>query len=485
MAIIFYNKGYRSPLQQDAKFPALALVGDGWNDFGYFTLYNLVIFHTKFEEETIGSIKILEKGSDVTTLSTTFSKLEDKFCSLGQSIEYYENIKKHFPHNFTEVLNSLNDVAINESLAQEFESVPGFSESLLRFSSAEKAFTEAKMLLFENRKRVNENLAFGYSIKLEGANSEHKVFFDFQVNEKLPFRINVIIGKNGTGKTQLLGSLVNSMSGLKNTEAITPYNPLFNKIIAISYSLFDNFPKPPETTVFSYKYIGLRINDEEIVSDKVLEDKLKKALFQIIDENRSELWFEIIDSIVPLHNLGLENHFSLTKEYINNLSYKDTKRLSSGQSITLFIISELIANIKHESLVLFDEPETHLHPSAISQLVNMFHKILHEFNSYAIVSTHSPIIIQDIPSKHITIFDRQGNSPIMRKLPIESFGENISSLTSKIFETIDVKELYKMFLENFINSPDNEIEENFEQGLSINAQLYLTALKNRKIDEKY
>jgi predicted ATPase len=335
------------------------------------------------------------------------------------------------------------------------------------------------MLLFDNLKRVNEDLAFGYSIKLEGANSEHKVFFDFKVNEKLPFRINVIIGKNGTGKTQLLGSLVNSMSGLKNTEAITPYNPLFNKIIAISYSLFDNFPKPPETTVFSYKYIGLRINDEEIISDKVLEDKLKKALFQIIDESRSELWFEIIDSIVPLHNLGLENHFSLTKEYIDNLSYQDTKRLSSGQSITLFILSELIAHIKYESLVLFDEPETHLHPSAISHLVNMLHKILHEFNSYAIVSTHSPIIIQDIPSKYITIFDRQGNSPIMRKLPIESFGENISSLTSKIFETIDVKELYKIFLENFINSAETEIEENFEQGLSINAQLYLTALKNR------
>jgi predicted ATPase len=478
MAIVFYTKAYRTSLPKDAKFPALALVTDNWNDFGYFTLYNLVIFSTRFEEEEIGHVKILERDSDNTTLPDIFEQLQEQFCSLGQSIEYYENIKKHFPNNFTEILNSLNDVSINDYIAKKFKNVPGFSQSLLRFSSAEKVFMEAKLLLFENRKTVNEDLAFNYSIKLEGANSEHNVFFDFKLHEKLPFRINVIIGKNGTGKTQLLGSLVNSLSGLKDTESITPYNPLFNKIIAISYSLFDNFPKPPETTVFSYKYIGLRVNDEEIISDKALEDKLKKALMQIVDENRSELWFEMIDSILPLQNLGLQNHFSLTKDYINDLSYKDTKRLSSGQSITLFIISELIANIKHESLILFDEPETHLHPSAISQLVNMFYKILHEFNSYAIISTHSPIIIQDLPSKYITIFDRQGSSPIIRKLPIESFGENISSLTSKIFETIDVKELYKTFLENFLNSSEAEIDENFEQGLSINAQLYLTALKN-------
>lgn len=479
MKTIFYTKGYRSSLSKDVKFPALALVSDNWNDFGYFTLFNLVIFINRYEEEEIGNIKILQKNSDNTVLPSDFTQLNETFCSLGQSLEFYENIKKHFPTNFIEILNALNDISINEQIAEKFQYVDGYTRSLFRFSSAEKAFKEAKMLLFENRKSINEDLAFNYSIKLQGANSEHNVTFDFKSQEKLPFRINVIIGKNGTGKTQLLGSLVNSLSGLKHIESITPYNPLFNKIIAISYSLFDNFPKPPETTVFSYKYIGLRISEEEIISDKMLEDKLKKALLLIIDEDRSELWFQIMNSIISLENLGLTNHYSLTKGYIENLSYKETKRLSSGQSITLFIITELIASIKHESLILFDEPETHLHPSAISQLINKFYTILEEFNSYAIVSTHSPIIIQDIPSKYITIFDRQGNSPIIRKLPIESFGENISSLTSKIFETIDVKELYKIYLDKFVYSSQQEIEENFEQSLSVNAQLYLAALKNK------
>lgn len=483
MSITFYNKPYRSSLPKDVKFPALALEKDGWNDYGFNTLYNLIIFTSRFDEEIIGDVKILDNESEITSLPNFFLQLDENFCSLGQSIEYYEQIKRHFPENFTKILMSLNDIALNDSIAQKFKNVHGYSDSLLRFSSAEKAFTEAKMLLFENRKSVNETLSFSYSIKLEGANSEHNVFFDFKVNEKLPFRINIIIGKNGTGKTQLLGSLVNSMSGLKSTQAIKPYNPLFNKIISISYSLFDNFPKPPETTVFSYKYIGLRVNDEEIISDKALEDKLKKALLQIIKENRSEFWFEIINSIVPLENLGLESPSALDIDYIDNFSYKETKRLSSGQSIVLFTLSELIANIKHESLILFDEPETHLHPSAISQLINMFHKILEEYNSYAIISTHSPIIIQDIPSQYITIFDRQGNSPIIRQLPLESFGENISTLTSKVFGTIDIKELYKTFLQNFIDSTESEIKENFEQGLSINAQLYLTSLKRR--NEKY
>ena len=275
--------------------------------------------------------------------------------------------------------------------------------------------------------------------------------------------------------------MVNSISGVKYQSSFSPYNPLFRKVIAISYSLFDDFPKPEETTVFSYKYIGIRSKDEEIVSDEKLGEKLRKSLFIILKEDRSHLWFGWVSKIIQLENLGINYSVDLTETWIENLSYKNAKRLSSGQSIILFILTELIANILDESLILFDEPETHLHPSAIGQLIIVFHQILSYYNSYAIISTHSPIIIQDIPSKYITIFDRTGDSPIIRKLPLESFGENISTLTSRVFNTLEVKELYKMFLEKLSNQSIEDIESLFENELSINAQLYLAALQKNSI----
>lgn len=480
----FYTKEYNEFLSPSTIFPCFVLIPDGWNDFGYYTLFNLVYYINRNDSEEIGAIKILDIENIHTKLPKKFNQLKTNLFSLGQSLEFYEKIKKISEDQFEDTLKRLNDISINNDLFELIENNQGFSNSLIRFGAAEKALKESRLLLYENKRRVNDNLMFNYKTKVEGAESPHKVTFDFRVNEDLPYRMNVLIGKNGTGKTQLLCSMVNSISGVDKRNKFSPYNPLFNKIIAISYGLFDDFPKPEDTTVFSYKYIGLRTTSEEIISDERLEQKLRNALSSILQDDRTEIWFESVGRIIHLSYLGLEKNSDLTIEWINNLSYKNAKRLSSGQSITLFILSELIANIQYDSLILFDEPETHLHPSALSQLINSFHGILANFRSFAIICTHSPLIIQDIPSRYITIFDRQGNYPIIRKLPLESFGANISLLTSNLFETISNKELYKTFLDEMAYRSIDSVDNLFENGLSMNAHLYLTALKNRNRHEK-
>ena len=58
-------------------------------------------------------------------------------------------------------------------------------------------------------------------------------------------------------------------------------------------------------------------------------------------------------------------------------------------------MTELVCNIEKESLILFDEPEIHLHPNAIANVMRMFSKLLEEYDSYAIFATHSPIILQN------------------------------------------------------------------------------------------
>jgi len=69
------------------------------------------------------------------------------------------------------------------------------------------------------------------------------------------------------------------------------------------------------------------------------------------------------------------------------------------------ILSEIISNIEENSLILFDEPETHLHPNMIFKLLKVMYSLLDDNNSYLIIETHSPIVLQQIPSKNVQIID--------------------------------------------------------------------------------
>ena len=101
--------------------------------------------------------------------------------------------------------------------------------------------------------------------------------------------------------------------------------------------------------------------------------------------------------------------------------------------------------IDKESIILFDEPELHLHPNAIANVMRMFNKILEEFNSYAIIATHSPIILQEIPSNNIIVLERIDNQPFVRRPEIECFGENISLITRDIFDVTSKESYYQAF----------------------------------------
>ncbi|KRT15936.1 hypothetical protein ASU31_10520 [Pedobacter ginsenosidimutans] len=486
----FYKKGFKEPLTIKNIYPCIAFVKDSWDDDGFTILFDAFYYTSYSDFKPVGRIKILDRNTKSTLLNESFEYLNQDQCSLGQNLEFYETLKRLVPNGFIEILECLNDIAWTGGLAFDFQDVDGYNNALLRFTSAQRAFQEARSMLINDVRKVHENLNFTYRTLLSGAEAEHEAHFNFIKSDDLPYRINVIIGKNGTGKTQYLGRMIDDISGSRKVQRLpfSPYIPLFNKFITISYSLFDDFPKPPETTVFNYKFIGLRGENDIVISDQHLALKLQEALLKIVELDRSEEWYDILNRIIPLQSLQLNSGNELTNSWIKEFHYfRRERRLSSGQSILFFVLTELIAHITEESLVIFDEPETHLHPSAIAQLIKSFSEILEAYKSFAIISTHSPIIIQDVPAKYINVFDRIDNTPIVRKLHLESFGENISVLTDSVFQTVDVKELYKTQFEKLINQQlmsEDQINALFDNKLSFNAMLYLTSLFQNNSNEE-
>ena len=147
-------------------------------------------------------------------------------------------------------------------------------------------------------------------------------------------------------------------------------------------------------------------------------------------------------------------------------------------------MTEVMATIENESLLLFDDPELHLHPNAIASTMRMFYKLLEEFNSYAIFATHSPLIVQETPTRYIHVLSRIDNVLIARKPITECFGENITNITDDIFDVNSSESNYKVILKNLSEKYSfNQVLKVFNEQLSLNALIYLKACY--EYDEKF
>ncbi len=109
------------------------------------------------------------------------------------------------------------------------------------------------------------------------------------------------------------------------------------------------------------------------------------------------------------------------------------RNLSSGHSIVLLIITKLVEIVEEKSLVLIDEPEGHLHPPLLSAFVRALSELLTDRNGVAIIATHSPVVLQEVPKTCAWILSRSGLSSRADRPRHETFGENVGILTHEVF----------------------------------------------------
>lgn len=484
------------------EYPYFELVKNNWNDFGFETLFSLYYFGEN-EELEIGNVKILHITENITRriLKNSFSELDREYCSLGQEMSFYRNLQK-IPSNLHSIyFRSMNDISFFKELRDTFENKLGIENSFFRSSESEKVYKSAYNKFFLHSSEAEEIFDFKYKFHVPYSEAEYKINFNFKQLDFLPNRINIIVGKNGAGKTQMLSRFAKTLSGTSQRHAKELFEPqqipLFTKVIAVSFSAFDDFEKPdsknrieenesyflheknledeeikqPLRKQNNYIYCGIQNKDGRTYSLKELQENGERAFKNVERLERTEKWKEI-----------LINVFGKESNIVTNVPQELFKtRLSSGQSIILSIITEVIANIEEESILLFDEPELHLHPNAISSLMRMLYDLLDLFKSYAIIATHSPILIQETPSRYIRVFDKVDSTLTIYELPNESFGENISTITDEVFKVRDNESNYKAIFKKASNMYSfEEILKKFPKGLSMNAMTYLNIIYSKK-----
>ncbi|GEP54646.1 hypothetical protein RSO01_18120 [Reyranella soli] len=302
-----------------------------------------------------------------------------------------------------------------------------------------------------------------------------------------------MIGRNGTGKTQLLAHLAQALTGVddqsdddvepKGTSELVGATPDFARIIAISYSAFDQFPIPRNLpkrgrkSLFDYKYCGLR-NASGKIDIAELKTMLDAAMDAIEAEERLDIFRR---HAVSLLGTPTGDDFASDKSYRDKLF----GRLSAGQRFIIAVTADVVGFIEERSLLLFDEPETHLHPGLLSTLVAILGEILHEFASFSIIATHSPILVQQVPHRYVRILRRRGGQTTIRQPPIETFGEDLGELTRKILDLAEPERDFHVVLDRLFGDGNSaaEIEAMFEKGLPLPAQIYLESLSSEEEEE--
>ena len=448
--------------------PCFLLNSIVWDDYGHKTSFQLCYVNQDGNKSPIGKVKICKKKKDNTldVIPKSFTTLDLDYCSLGQNTFYYSNIKKVLGDDTMAFLYAMKDAAAYSRISDDFENDLGFRHSLLRDNSADTALNIGRYVLagFDPDDRVN----FTYKTRLAYApDFDFNIKFDFgRINQEDNFnRVIAIIGENGVGKTSLLSNLAKSIAN-QQKDCFIPHHPLFTKVVAASYSMFDRFYNI-DARAFNFEYCGMHNNEGGLMNPEQLKERHKRNAETINALNRGHNLKKFLGKILPndmLEGLFKEDFETKFKYDVYEDYYS---KMSSGQTMLTNLIIDITANVRSNCLIMIDEPEVHLHPNAITQIINVVNLVCDRFSSCCIMATHSPLVIQSLLSRNVLIMERDiDGMPVIRQMRIESLGENLTTINEEIFSNGQRDKYYRQLIKMAVEGKDSmeEVLQELQNG---------------------
>lgn len=481
------------------------LVWDNWNDFGYFTHFGVFYVDGDSVSHDLEAIKIGFLGQQekerVFQIGHEFTNIGADYFSVGVSEEFYERLNA-FPQFKDEILESLNDIAYNEELYESVVDEPVVQNSFFRFISPSTVTGQFRRMAHGGVKLT----PFSFTFSREGSvdkTSSIRLFFDVFPDSSPPTNIHVLIGRNGVGKTFLINEMINSLVKSGNDQPPTGTFEFhknlemeeverFANLISISFSAFDKIapiPNGANENGINFSYIGLMETSATSISTPTLKGPTQFAkeflssLRACKSRGMKERWTSAVRNLFSNPNTQIQEVELLIDEEADEYIKTSFGSLSSGHKIVLLTITKLIEQLQEKSLVIMDEPEAHLHPPLLSAYIRTISELLITTNGVAIVATHSPVVLQEVPRSCIWKLRRSNNFMVAERLQRESFGENVGILTNEIFK-LEVRDsgFYKMIHEGIKNHDVDyqTVIESFNNQLGSEARLVTMATLQNK-----
>ncbi|MFA0114601.1 AAA family ATPase [Vibrio sp. 10N.261.46.E11] len=473
---------------------------DHWNDFSFVTMFDLRLFDEQGGFHEIGGIKIGFKGQTTkedtySTLDSTIQSLPEGYFSVGLDVEFYQRISKLTPKTRDALLSSLKDIVHEPGLISMAQDEEVFKTSLLRDVSLSVIKGQFARVLSGSNPLTN--FEFKFVRPAQDRMGGIELEFDVQVEQKPSTNIHALIGRNGVGKTTLLNGMIEAITSRGQSKAkffdleswgdATPIdNDYFSSLVSVSFSAFDPFEPPQEQPDPSkgtcYFYIGLKKDENTLKGLSDLHADFLKALKTCLSQlPRKERWLKAIDTLESDENFAgmkLKELAEFSGKEFTKKARKRIENMSSGHAIVLLTLTQLVAKVEEKTLVLIDEPESHLHPPLLSAFVRALSDLLLDRNGISIIATHSPVVLQEVPRQCVWKINRVRLSTEPSRPAVETFGENVGILTREVFGLEVTKSGFHDLLVKSVAAGDSyeEIVCDYGGQLGIEARALLKAL---------
>lgn len=488
---------------------AAFLVVDNWDDwFSYQTQFSLFYYDDAGERIRLGSVKIGQqglrpaRGVDAAPglrspeIPATFDALDARFFSLGQDENYYETLNGLAEEPRARILNGLRDCAHELAIFDlyRFEDVMG--RSLLR--SVPEVNVRGRLNRLAHGDATLTEYQFAYKMPIPDGEADSALLaFEVAPNSEPPTNVHVLIGRNGVGKTRCMRGIAQALLGRdgENTGQIwllPGADWTFSGLAMISFSAFDDFDlRPLPHDKIPSKQVGL-LQWDYVEEDRTEYVRMKTPAdlaedfadsFSLCRTGlRAERWRAAVETLEGddlFAEAGATLLLGQPDETWREQAIYLYKKLSSGHAIVLLTMTRLVEVVDERTLVLLDEPEGHLHPPLLSAFIRALSDLLVKRNGVAIIATHSPVVLQEVPRSCAWKLRRSRLVAVAERPAVESFGENVSLLTREVFGFEVTKSGFHRLLDDAVNRQRlsyDEVIERFGNQLGAEARAIVRAL---------
>ncbi|QBE63195.1 AAA family ATPase [Pseudoduganella lutea] len=525
-----------------------------WDDYDYVVTFQIYRVENG-KLDFFGRTKILVNGyKDTSKYFLESSELvgnsrrithflsPNKVVSLASEIDYYRRIGSKLGARASQYLRQLCDGSYYYNKKHTFTQWAGFGSSLFRSSMAKAILNKGHQIACG---RYEPQGIFSFT--LEGLpHYIDPVQFNFDNKRSLgQTNVNLLIGRNGVGKSHVLRHLVDTLTGgLGDADNL----PFFHKVIVSAYSPFESFKTEVELSralgrsakslaaeaseengvtakdihdrrrllVNEYVYLGFR-EPEGVFSLNWPKESSARALHRIFQYDRENEWltetsrfnllfdtlkrsidFDAIEltgmdgqSVVfsrddaALRNAAAKGNGFMYASGLHFLKEGKHLALSSGQTIYSYMLPNLVAEVDDESLIIVDEPELYLHPTMEIGLLDMLKQLLAATKSNAIIATHSSILAREVDQSGISVLRRVGDRTEVSKPGFETFGQTVEVIMGLAFDDYDVRKPYENSIDQAVetcSSPAVALEK-FGSNIGDEALAYLSSKIVKEDDE--
>ncbi|ODT47762.1 AAA family ATPase [Devosia sp. 63-57] len=463
---------------------------DKWNDFGF--RIRIDIFINPLDNDRTGEQIVVPgllgfiapdvRHPDTRLLDDALRNVDEQFLEPAKLPEFFTMLPEMSgyrrlveglgPKDAQKALQAIHDMVVAEvvtkgrtwlrraKISDVFQI--GFLRSTEAYFTWKNASTILEGVQFEELGRISEGLVVNFH--LAGRPNEHELAFKFAQHETiLPKRFAVVIGPNGVGKSQTLSRIAEAAQrGTNDLRDLAGQRPTFNRLLAFaptaSASVFP--PRRRGSRVWYRKFVltgrdGQR--NHQATSDLIVQ--LARAGERIKDNSRFRLFLNALSKIERFEELRLPGR----EKYSQGVSIADLRarpeqellghmaavdpdgeptrfidgrsyRLSSGEQSFVRFAALTSLHIENGTLLLFDEPETHLHPSLISQFVAVLDSLLAETGSVAIIATHSVYFVREAFEDQVRVLRSSSDRSIIIDTPtLKTFGADVGAISYFVF----------------------------------------------------